>query len=49
MGAAGVRTLPKLEQEIGAGIGVSLLRFDVTTDVAGKRKTRFGFGLSMTN
>lgn len=47
MGAAGV-TLPKLEQEVGVGIAVSLLRLDVTTDAAGKRGTKVGFGVSLS-
>jgi hypothetical protein len=49
MGAAGVRSLPKLEQELGAGLGISLLRVDVTIDAAGKRKADFGIGLSLSN
>jgi hypothetical protein len=49
MGAAGVGSLPKLEQEIGAGIGIKMIRFDVTTDVAGKRDTQFGFGILVNN
>lgn len=47
MGTAGV-TLPKLEQEVGFGIGVSMLRFDVTTDAARKRGTKIGFGISLS-
>ena len=47
MGAAGV-SLPKLEQEVGFGIGVSLLRMDVTTDAARKRGTKVGFGISLS-
>ena len=48
MGSAGVRSLPNLEQEIGAGIGLSALRVDVLTDVARKRGTKFGVGFSLT-
>ncbi|MDB4882465.1 MAG: hypothetical protein JWL95_1231 [Gemmatimonadetes bacterium] len=49
MGAAGVRSLPKLEQEIGAGIGIKMVRFDVMVDAAGKRDPKFGVGLSTSN
>ena len=49
MGAAGVGSLPKLEQEIGGGIGISLFRADVTIDAAGKRKADFGVGFSTSN
>jgi hypothetical protein len=48
MGAAGVSKLPKLEQEIGAGIGLSAVHFDVNTDVARHRGTKFGVGISLT-
>ena len=48
MGAAGVRSLPKLEQEIGIGLGLSALRLDVTTDVARKRGSKFGIGISLS-
>ena len=44
MGATGVGSLPSLEQEIGVGVGLSVLRADVTFDVAGERDTRFGVG-----
>jgi hypothetical protein len=47
MGAAGPQSLPHLEQQIGGGIGLSALRLDVTTDVAGKRGTSFGVGISL--
>jgi hypothetical protein len=49
VGAAGVGGLPKLEQEVGAGVGISLLRFDATFDAAGKRDPRYGFGFAMTH
>jgi hypothetical protein len=49
MGSAGVGSLPKLEQELGAGVGLSMLRVDVTVDAAGKRDTKVGFGVSMGN
>jgi hypothetical protein len=47
MGAAGVRSLPKLEQELGAGLGLSILRADYTVDAAGKRDAKFSFGFSL--
>jgi hypothetical protein len=47
MGAAGPQSLPRLEQEIGAGLGFSALRFDVTTDAAGRRGTTYGVGISL--
>jgi len=49
MGAAGVGSLPKLEQELGAGLGLSFLRVDYTVDAAGKRDPKFGFGFSLGN
>ena len=48
MGSAGVKSLPSLEQEIGAGLALSVLRLDVTTDVSRSRGTKFGFGFSLT-
>lgn len=42
MGAAGVGTLPKLEQELGVGVGISVVRFEATFDAAGKRDARYG-------
>lgn len=47
MGAAGV-SLPKLEQEVGIGIGISLLRLDFTTDAARKRGSKVGVGISLS-
>ena len=47
MGTAGVNRLPKLEQEVGIGVGLSLLRLDVTTDAARKRGTKIGIGISL--
>lgn len=47
MGAAGVSTLPNLEQEIGAGLGLSALHLDVSTDVARKRGTKVSLGISL--
>ena len=48
MGAAGVRRLPSLEQEIGVGLGLNALRFDFTTDVAKSRGHKFGIGISLS-
>jgi hypothetical protein len=47
MGSAGVRSLPRLVQEIGMEIGLSALRFGVFTDANGQRGTAFSFGLSL--
>ena len=47
MGAAGVKRLPSLEQEIGVGLGLSALRLDFTTDVARSRGHKFGVGISL--
>jgi hypothetical protein len=47
MGAAGVGSLPKLEQEIGLGAAISLLRADVVFDASGDRDTRFSIGFSL--
>ncbi|HEV7992766.1 MAG TPA: hypothetical protein VGP25_13130 [Gemmatimonadaceae bacterium] len=47
MGAAGVGSLPKLEQELGAGVGLSVVRADYTVDAAGKRDAKFSFGFSL--
>ncbi|MEP6732991.1 MAG: hypothetical protein ABJE10_20275 [bacterium] len=48
MGSAGVASLPSLEQEIGVGIGLSALHFDMNTDVNRNRGTKFGVGISLT-
>jgi len=42
MGAAGVNSLPKLEQELGIGVGISVIGFEATFDAAGKRDARYG-------
>jgi hypothetical protein len=49
IGAAGVGSLPTLEQELGVGLGISLLRFDATFDAAGKRDARYGFSFAMAH
>lgn len=46
MGAAGVGSLPNLEQELGLGLGLSALRIDLTTDVAHHRGSKLGLGIS---
>ena len=47
MGSAGVGSLPRLEQEIGLGLGLSALRLDYTTDAGGSRGHKFGIGISL--
>ena len=42
MGSAGVGALPDLEQELGVGVGISVLRFEATFDAAGERDPRYG-------
>ncbi|MBC7671837.1 MAG: hypothetical protein H7247_05395 [Polaromonas sp.] len=48
MGSAGIGTLPSLEQEIGARIGLSVLRLDYTLDVAKSRGHKISLGISLT-
>ncbi len=48
LGGAGIGGFPTLEQEVGAGIGLSVLRLDVTTDASGGRGTKFGIGISFS-
>ena len=47
MGAAGVGSLPKLEQDIGVGVGISMLRVEGIFDAAGKRDARYGVSIVM--
>lgn len=47
MGAAGVKQLPSLEQEIGVGLGLSTLRLDFTTNVTKSRGHKVGVGISL--
>ena len=47
MGAAGVKQLPSLEQEIGVGLGLSALRLDFTTNVTKSRGHKVGVGISL--
>jgi len=42
MGAAGVGSLPALEQELGIGVGIRMFRFEATFDAAGERDPRYG-------
>ena len=46
LGAAGVGNLPRLEQAVGVGIGLSALRLDVTTDATRRGHTKLGGGIS---
>jgi len=45
IGAAGVGSLPSLEQELGIGVGISVLRFEATFDATGERDPRYSFGV----
>ena len=45
IGAAGVSSLPKLEQEIGVGVGISVLRVEGVFDAAGERDARYGVSI----
>jgi hypothetical protein len=47
-GAAGVGSLPALQHEIGAGIGVSALHLDVNTGVTGRKRTNVSLGISLS-
>ena len=47
LGAAGVGSLPKLEQELGVGIGLSALHLDFVTDAGGSRGHKFSLSLSL--
>lgn len=48
MGAAGVGSLPTLEQAVGVGVSVRMLRMDFLTDVAGDRGSKISFGVSLS-
>lgn len=48
IGAAGVKSIPRLEHEVGIGVGLSILRLDVTTDASGDRGTKVGVGVSLS-
>jgi hypothetical protein len=45
MGAAGVGSLPSLEQELGIGVGISVVRFEATFDASGDREARYSAGV----
>ena len=47
MGGAGVGSLPDLEQELGVGVGISVVRFEATFDASGDRKARYGVSVVM--
>jgi hypothetical protein len=47
-GAAGVGALPGLQHEIGIGIGLPALWFEVTRGVAGRKITKGGVGISVS-
>jgi hypothetical protein len=47
IGAAGVGSLPKLEQDIGVGVGISMLRVEAIFDAAGERDARYGVSIVM--
>jgi len=47
-GGAGVGGLPSLQHEIGAGIGVTGLHLDVNQGVAGRKRTKISFGISLS-
>lgn len=48
MAGAAVRSLPSLVQDIGVGIGLSALHFDIDTDVNRTRGTKFGLGITLS-
>jgi hypothetical protein len=47
MGAAGVGSLPKLEQELSVGLRLSILRFEATFDAAGERDSRASVSIAL--
>ena len=47
MGAAGVGSLPDLEQELGVGVGISIVRVEATFDASGERAARYGLSVVM--
>lgn len=47
-GSAGVSSLPSFQHEIGIGIGLSVLRIEYTTSVAGQSGHEFGVGISLS-
>jgi hypothetical protein len=47
MGGAGVHSLPDLEQNLGVGVGISVLRVEGTFDAAGDRDAKYGVSVVM--
>jgi len=47
-GSAGVKSLPSFQHEIGGGLGVSVVHFDFSTAVAGRKGTRASLGISLS-
>jgi hypothetical protein len=47
MGAAGVGSLPDLEQELGIGLRISVLRFEMLFDAAGERDSRASVSIAL--
>ncbi len=47
-GSAGRRGLPSLQHEVGVGLGLSAFNIDVNKSVAGNKRTKFGFGVSLS-
>ena len=47
MGAAGLGSLPSLEQEIGVGVSISLIRIGYVFDASGDRKSAFSASFSL--
>lgn len=45
-GSAGVGSLPRFQHEMGVGIGLTSIRLEVVTAVAGRRETEVGVGIS---
>jgi hypothetical protein len=47
-GSAGVNSLPSFQHEVGAGLGVSVVHFDFSTAVAGRKGSRASLGISLS-
>jgi hypothetical protein len=47
MGSAGLGSLPSLEQEIGVGVSISLVRIGYVFDASGDRKSAFSASFSL--
>lgn len=46
-GSAGVGSLPRFQHEMGVGIGLTAIRLEIVTAVAGRRGTEAGVGISL--